>query len=391
MSQRRPLPVVALLALLSTAAPGAASESDTRAELARVQARIRKVTESVHAEAATRDEAAAALRSADEALKTARERLEAARAANEAAGRRLATLKHDRAVAAEALDAARDQLRADLAMAYRNGRAAPLKLMLNADDPVLLGRMLSYYAYVGAARTARINRIEQDLAKLAALDADLSRQASELRRLADAQENEVRGLHSARLAHERALAAVEADLDSKSSELARLRGNAASLEKLLRELREALKDVPAEDYAAAGHRRQPFEKVRGKLPWPARGTVVAQYGSSRPGGLVWQGLLLDTEPGTPVHAPYYGRVVYADWLPGLGLLVILDHGSGYLTLYGNNARLYRKVGDSVAPGEVLAASAAEAGAMASQLYFEVRRGKEAEDPRRWLRPLSGRN
>ena len=391
MSPRRPFPAAALVALLVAALPGAANETDTRAELARVQARIRKVTESVHAEAATRDEAAAALRAADESLKTARERLEAARGARDGAERRLEALKQERAGAAAALDAVRDRLRADLATAYRNGRDAPLKLMLNADDPVLLGRMLAYYGYFGAARAVRMQAIEHDLAKLAALDADLSRQAAELKRLAAAQENEVRGLNSARLSRERALATVEADLDSKSSELARLRANASSLEKLLSQLREALKDVPAEDYAGTGRHRQPFDKMRGKLPWPARGTVVAQYGSAKPGGLVWQGVLLDTEPGTSVRAPYHGRVVYADWLPGLGLLVILDHGGGYLTLYGNNARLYRKVGDSVAPGDVLAASAAETGAMASQLYFEVRRGKEAEDPRRWLRPLSTRN
>jgi hypothetical protein len=189
VSPRRPFPAAALVALLVAAPPGTANETDTRAELARVQARIRKVTESVHAEAATRDEAAAALRAADESLKTARERLEAARGARDGAERRLDALKQERAGAAAALDAVRDRLRVDLATAYRNGRDAPLKLMLNADDPVLLGRMLSYYGYFGAARAARMQAIEHDLAKLAALDADLSRQAAELQRLAAAQES----------------------------------------------------------------------------------------------------------------------------------------------------------------------------------------------------------
>ncbi len=378
-------PPLILLALL-LAPSGFAGEADTRAELAKIEAKIRKVTETVHAEAASRDEAAAALRSSDESLRSARERLEHARAAYDAAVRRDEELKRERAAAAQALDSARAKLAADIVAAYRNGRAAPLKLMLNTEDPVELGRMLAYYGYFSDARAQRLAAIEADLARLTALDADLTRQAETLKALAEAQESEVQGLHAARAAREHALATVEADLDSKSSELARLKANAGSLEKLLAQLREALRAAPAEDYAGAGRHRTAFEKVRGKLPWPAKGTVVAHYGSPRPGGLVWQGLLLDTEPGTAVHAPYYGRVVYADWLPGLGLLLILDHGGGYLTLYGNNARLYHKVGDAVVPGDVLAASAADAGTMASQVYFEVRHGKEPEDPRRWLKP-----
>ena len=98
---------------------------------------------------------------------------------------------------------------------------------------------------------------------------------------------------------------------------------------------------------------------------------------------------MQTAPATAVHAVYYGRVIYADWLSGLGLLIIVDHGGGYLTLYGNNERLYRKVGDAVVPGDVIGTSAEAAGGMAAQMYFEVRHGKDALDPRTWLRPMPG--
>jgi septal ring factor EnvC (AmiA/AmiB activator) len=126
--------------------------------------------------------------------------------------------------------------------------------------------------------------------------------------------------------------------------------------------------------------------VRGKLAWPARGTLAASFGEARAGGLRWNGLLMDTRPGGEVRAPYFGRVIYADWLPGLGLLTILDHGGGFISLYGYNDRLTRAVGDRVKPGDVLATSApASEGAGRAQLYVEIRQAGHPLDPRPWLK------
>lgn len=389
-------PVLCLCACFLATAAGAAgppsaragSEAEARAELARIQARIHKVTEGVHADAASRDEAAAALKAAEDSLADARSRLDEARERRAAAAARDEKLKAERDQARARLDRERAALAADLRVSYRNGRDEPLKLLLNARDPAELGRLLDYYGYFGRARAARIHAIEGEVSHLEALEAELAQEHQALAAATRDQESEVRALNTARSVREHAYQVVAADLDSKSTELVRLRANATSLEKLVTQLREALRDSPPEDYGSAQRHRQPFAELKGRLAWPAHGTVVAQFGSPKPGGLVWQGLLLDTEPGTPVRAPAYGRVVYADWLTGLGLLLILDHGGGYLTLYGNNEQLYRKVGDNVAPGEVLAATSASPGAMAPQVYFEIRRGKGPEDPRSWLKPAS---
>ena len=249
--------------------------------------------------------------------------------------------------------------------------------------------MMTYYGYFGRARSERIHAVESAIGQLQEAQAKLAEERQQIAALAAQQEEQVQGLNTAKSARARALLAVEADLDSKSSELQRLRANAASLEKLLAQLREAIKDLPSEDFASAGRRQQAFSNLRGRLPWPARGTVLAQFGAAKPGGLLWTGLLMQTAPATAVHAVYYGRVIYADWLSGLGLLIIVDHGGGYLTLYGNNERLYRKVGDAVVPGDVIGTSAEAAGGMAAQMYFEVRHGKDALDPRTWLRPMPG--
>jgi septal ring factor EnvC (AmiA/AmiB activator) len=113
--------------------------------------------------------------------------------------------------------------------------------------------------------------------------------------------------------------------------------------------------------------------------------VLARFGQPRAGGpLKWQGMVIGANRGTQVRAPYYGRVVYADWLPGLGLLLVLDHGGGYMSLYGNNEQLYRRVGDRVSPGDVLAAVGDAAGVGKPGLYFEIRRGRTPVDPATWL-------
>ena len=147
---------------------------------------------------------------------------------------------------------------------------------------------------------------------------------------------------------------------------------------LIEELRRAIAEFP--ELA-----EQPFQRIKGKLPWPVKGAVVARFGQLRAGGpLKWQGILINAQRGTQVRAPFYGRVVYADWLPGLGLLLVLDHGDGYLSLYAHNEQLFRRVGDRVAPGDPLAATGDTGSAGRPGLYFEIRKGRQALDPSAWL-------
>ena len=126
-------------------------------------------------------------------------------------------------------------------------------------------------------------------------------------------------------------------------------------------------------------KQAPFEPLRGKLPWPVQdGKVLARFGEPRAGGSMrWQGMLIGTARGARVRAPYAGRVVYGDWLPGMGLMLVLDHGGGYMSLYGHNEELFRKVGDAVAAGEVIGSVGDSGGHAQPALYFEVRRGTHA--------------
>ena len=177
----------------------------------------------------------------------------------------------------------------------------------------------------------------------------------------------------------RAVVSIESQIKTRGGELKRLESQAQSLEKLISELRKALADVPVA-------KRAPFEPLRGKLPWPVQqGQVLARFGQPRAGGsLRWQGMLIGTARGARVRAPYGGQVVYADWLPGMGLMIVLDHGGGYMSLYGHNQELFRKVGDAVASGDVIGAVGDTGGHDQPALYFEVRRGREPVNPEIWL-------
>jgi septal ring factor EnvC (AmiA/AmiB activator) len=371
---------------VADAAP-ARSEAEAKSQLAKVRERIRRITEGVQDDVAKRDGIAAELREADKAVASARARLDEVRGKRTDSERRRDELREEQARARAALAAERDALAAQLRSAYLAGREERLKVLLNAGDPATLGRMLQYYSYFGRARAETIATIDEHVQRLDVLEQELATADARLADLERERRQEVEALDSARARRERALGALQARIATRNTELRELRSNAAALEQLIEKLRAAIGEFDASDVTGPGAQRG-FAAARGRLPWPARGKLLAKYGDARPGGLRWNGLLLETAPGAAVRAPYYGRVVYADWLTGLGQLVILDHGGGYLSLYANNDRIRTQVGDRVAPGDVLATSAS--GDLRPELYFEIRRGTRPVDPRPWLKGGPGR-
>jgi len=183
---------------------------------------------------------------------------------------------------------------------------------------------------------------------------------------------------AARSERNRALKAMNAQIRTSSDSIAKLKREAAALEKLVADLRRAMSDLPP----TGG---QAFEKVRGRLAWPVDGKITARFGQPRGGGLQWNGVMIDASRGAAVKALYDGRIAYADWLPGMGLLIIVDHG-GYMSLYAHNEALLRQVGETVRSGDPVASVGASGAAAESGLYFELRRDGKPFDPQRWLAP-----
>jgi septal ring factor EnvC (AmiA/AmiB activator) len=368
-----------VLLLWSTAFQATAAGIDTKeAELRQVRTRIEAIRKQIHADAERRDALSGQLKQADLEIQSARERLSAVRGRRIESEQKLAGLRNEQAETQRAVAGEREELGAELTVAYMNGRQEQLKLLLNQRDPAAAGRMMAYYGYFGRARAERITSITEHLAHLELLGESIATETARLRELEAENQRDVKALAGARERRAQTLAEVQAKLRTRSDQLAKLQSDAQALEKLVEQLRRAIEEFP-------GLAEQPFQRVRGKLPWPVKGSLLAKYGQLRAGGpLKWQGVVIAAERGAQVRAPYYGRVVYADWLPGLGLLIVLDHGGGYMSLYGHNEQVYRRVGDRVAPGDALAAVGEAAGLGRPGLYLEIRKGKQTLDPQEWL-------
>jgi len=349
------------------------------AELKKVNARIEKVRKAVNEDIEKRDQLSAKLRDAELDVQGARRKLEETRAQRIASESRLEDLERERAGREKDLAAERGALAGELRAAYVNGREEQLKMLLNQQDPAAFGRMLTYYGYFGRARAERIGSIRDKLEHLELLREKIAAEGQRLRELETRQEQELAALKGAQEKRTRAVAAIDSQIKTRGGEITRLQSQARSLEKLIGDLRKALQSAPVA-------KRAPFEPLRGKLPWPVQqGKVLARFGQPRAGGsLKWQGMLIGTDRGARVRAPFAGRVAYADWLPGMGLMIVLDHGGGYLSLYGHNEEVFKKVGEPVSAGDVIGAVGDTGGHNQPALYFEVRRGREPVNPENWL-------
>ena len=364
------------------------------AELRKLNDRIDEVRKSVNADVARRDKLSVQLREAELGVAAARHDLDEIRAQRITAEARLRELEQEQAKQERGLGDERAELAGELRTAYVNGRGEQLKLLLNQEDPAAFGRLLAWYGYFGRARADRIHRIQEKLEHLALVREKIAAEQSRLEAIEQLRERGIAALESSQQRRADAVDAIDRQIRTRGSELQRLKSQAQSVEKLIAELRKAI--AKAEREAAAARARSgsapavakqaPFEPLRGKLPWPVQdGRVLARFGQTRAGGsLRWQGMLIGTARGARVRAPYAGRVVYGDWLPGMGLMLVLDHGGGYLSLYGHNEELFRKVGESVAAGDVIGSVGDSGGHSQPALYFEVRRGRTPVDPQSWL-------
>ena len=270
-------------------------------------------------------------------------------------------------------------------LSYMGGRQEALRLLLNQESPSRLGRMMVYYDYLNRARSAEIDQVNGEISTLEDLSAEARRVARELARLAQQREQEIARLEKARVQRRETLAAIDQELKSADSKLAALKIEEDALVELVEELKEVLAAFPVQS-------QEPFPSLRGRLAWPLKGRLLRDFGALKTGGgLKATGVLVSAEAGTPVRALYHGRVVFGDWLPGLGLLLVVDHGQGYMSLYGHNEALLKEAGDWVTPGEVIAQVGDSGGQPQPALHFEIRRDGVPEDPHRWIkRRLAGR-
>jgi septal ring factor EnvC (AmiA/AmiB activator) len=269
------------------------------------------------------------------------------------------------------------QLESQVVAAYTSGSQERLKLLLNQHDPATLGRLMTYYRYMSEFRGDNIAAVNGHIVELSDLRAQAAKEENRLAGLARARYAELTELNTAQEKRRTLLVALKSRIANEGSQIARLAAEEQDLARLIAELTSILSDYPITS-------EEPFSSLRGKLTWPIAGSLLHDFGQPRAGGLKWNGVVMSAQRGREVRVIYHGRVVFADWLAGMGLLIIVDHGDGYMSLYGYNETTLKSVGDWVAPGDVIATVGDSGGQQQTGLYFEVRQGTKPMNPRSWV-------
>jgi septal ring factor EnvC (AmiA/AmiB activator) len=371
-----------VIALLFACAALAADDDENLSkikeqELEEVRDKISDLKLRMDETASDRDRLTGDLQEAELAIAERRQRLDVLERERAHAEKRRTELDEEIARGEKELAEESEKLAAQLRAAYMSGRQERLKLLLNQQDPATLGRQMAYYGYLNEYRSENIGSVSGRIRELASLRSAAAAEEARLGRIAGEQATELEALGESRDERQALLARLKERLAEEGRELERLAAEEKDLARLIAELSSILSDYPISSEDA-------FSEHKGNLTWPVAGNLLHDFGQPRGGKLTWNGVVLGAPQGREVRAVYHGRVVFADWLAGLGLLVIVDHGDGYLSLYGYNESVLKDAGDWVAPGDVIATVGDSGGQQQSALYFEIRHGTTPVNPRHWV-------
>lgn len=346
-------------------------------ELEEVRERISNLKQSMDRRARERDRITGELQAAEAEISEKRLNLKDLERQKRYVESQKADVEGKLATEQSRLDQEMSLLAAQVRAAYTSGGQDRLKMLLNQADPAALGRQLAWYRYLSDMRGANIDAVNAIIDELAGLRARVAEEDARLAQLAKARYAELTELNTAQEQRQALLATLKRRIAEEGSEIERLAEQERDLARLIAELTSILSDYPISS-------EQPFSELEGKLTWPVAGRLMHDFGQPRAGGVKWNGVVLAAPRGREVRAIYHGRVVFADWLAGLGLLVIVDHGEGFMTLYGYNETTLKTAGDWVAPGDVIATVGDSGGQQQSGLYFEIRKDTRPVNPRGWV-------
>ena len=295
-------------------------------------------------------------------------------------------LEHELAQLNRQLHNQRAALSEQMRAAYSMGNQQSLKMLLNQQDPAQAGRTQEYFNYLNRARnqqiTSFITTIEQTKETETALEQTLLTQNSLLK----TQKEKKKLRQKQRTKRQRLISELSDKIQNQESTLDSLETSRNKIEGLLKSLGELLADIPT-----SPTENKPFASLKGKLPWPAKGPFLSQFGQAKnQGDLKWNGILIKADYGTPVKVISHGRIAFSDWLQGFGFITIVDHADGYMSLYGHSESLFKQTGDWVRAGEAIATAGDSGGQPQSGIYFEIRSRGKPVNPSKWC-TLSARH
>lgn len=372
-------------ALAATTAAGAKEElRELRGKIEALQKRLADAEES-------KTEAGDALQESERAISDANRSLHELAQQSGAVRQRLAELRAEAGRGEESFKSQQAQLGRLLYQQYLGGQAQPLRLLLNREDPARIARQMHYFGYISRARADFIGELRASLGRLKELAHETEQTAIELAAIVAEQTAQKRRLEQEKRARSQVLTRIAREIQQQQREISTLRRNENRLTRLIEQLARIIARTPApprlrnERLPDGSGDDSPFERLKGRLSLPVRGELGNRFGSQRSdGGLTWKGLFIAARPGEEVKAIAAGRVVFADWLRGFGNLLIIDHGAAYMSLYGNNETLYKRLGEEIQGGDAIAAVGNSGGNPDSGLYFELRHQGKPLDPLAWV-------
>jgi len=370
----RPGLLVAVLCSLFVI-PGPA-QSDTRQELKAVQSQINSLQQELKQSRTDQDSARQALSQIDKRIGKLHNQLRSTRNQIKLAQQRLQALVDRQQALQQELSIHKDVLKQHLVSRFYQGPHGHLKALLSQSDITQAGRQAVIYQYLSQARSSNIDAATQQIDRLTQAKQQAQQQQSELLALQQQQQQQQDALKQDKASRQKVLAQLNQQVESQEQKLKRLKADA-------KQLQDVLERIAKKPPAAVS---QNFAGMRGKLPWPVSGPLLAKFGQSRNlGELKWDGVLIGAKEGSHVKAIADGKVVFADWLRGYGLLLIIDHGQGYLSLYGHNQAIHKELGEPVAANEIIASVGNSGGYPKAGLYFEIRKQGNPTNPVRWCR------
>ncbi len=370
--------VVAMLLVCGTAS----AAKDQATELEALQKKIETVREDVQGTRDRRNNAQQSLKKTETRIGRINRELRRLRRESRSAKKELQKLQARQQQERRQLVKQRNLMATQVRARYAMGRQEQVKILLSQSEPGSVQRVLVYYDYLNQARLRNINSVREQLESLLVVEQEISSRQQGLQRLLQTRKQSRSELKKQRKQRKKLLVGLNRKLKTKQAVLNRLLEDERRLQELLSDINKL--SAPVEDIRQAGQRQRPFRKLKGALPWPTAGRLRARYGQRRSShGGSWKGVLISANHGEAVTAVAHGRVAFADWLRGYGLLIIVDHGEGYMSLYGHNQGLYKEVGEWVDAGTVIASVGDSGGQSRSALYYEIRKQGQPVDPQRW--------
>jgi len=293
---------------------------------------------------------------------------------------RLKALKRQRKQLNTDKEAQKSALIKQIQAAYASGKQEYLKLLFNQEDPGKVGRTLIYYDYLNRARLEKIGELNMTLEKLTQVEIDIKEEQQRLKVLEVEQDEENVRLTKLKRQRQKSISQLNSSLKNNSRRLKEWQSNEEDLKSLLEALKQTVETLIPEESLTG------LSGLKGKLNWPVKGSLQETYGSVRGNQQMrWSGVIIAAKEGQQINAIHHGRIVYSDYLRGFGLIIIIDHGDGYMSLYGHNEALFKQPGDWVEAGEQIATVGQSGGYSSTGLYFEIRLKSKALNPVQFIR------